>query len=114
MKHAGQARPPQPLNCLESDALAWVRSGPAIAALLARIAELAGTAQEQDLADVIAATLISRFSGRSIAGHHPAAGRLGRRQKLAGGGSGAWPCWIVKSVHDQNKTDYLAGNSFAE
>ena len=29
-------------------------------------AEVAGTAQEQDLADVIAATLISRFNGRSI------------------------------------------------
>ena len=28
--------------------------------------EVAGTAQEQDLADVIAATLISRFNGRSI------------------------------------------------
>ena len=27
---------------------------------------MAGTAQEQDLADVIAATLISRFNGRSI------------------------------------------------
>jgi len=27
---------------------------------------VAGTAQEQDLADVIAATLISRFNGRSI------------------------------------------------
>ena len=48
------------------------------------------------------------------AGHHPAAERLGGRQKLAGGGSGAWPCWIVQSVDDQNKTDYLAGNSFAE
>jgi predicted transposase YdaD len=29
-------------------------------------AEVAGTAQDQDLADVIAATLISRFNGRSI------------------------------------------------
>jgi len=29
-------------------------------------AEVAGTAQEQELADVIAATLISRFNGRSI------------------------------------------------
>ncbi|MFM9104950.1 MAG: DUF2887 domain-containing protein, partial [Cyanobium sp.] len=29
-------------------------------------AEVAGTAQEQDLADVIAATLLSRFNGRSI------------------------------------------------
>jgi hypothetical protein len=51
---------------------------------------------------------------RPNACHHPAAGRLGCRQKLAVGGSGAWPCWIVQSVHDQNKTDYLAGNSFAE
>lgn len=50
----------------------------------------------------------------SNAGHHSAAVRLGGRQKLAGGGSGAWPCWIVQSVHNQNNTDYLAGNSFAE
>ena len=50
----------------------------------------------------------------SNAGHHPAAGGLGGRQKLTGGGSGAWPCWIVQSVQDQNNTDYLTGNSFAE
>ena len=46
--------------------------------------------------------------------HHLAAERLGGRQKLAGGGSGEWPCWIVQSVQDRNKTGYLAGNSFAE
>jgi len=50
----------------------------------------------------------------AYAGHHLAAGHLGGRQKLAGGGSGAWPCWIVQSAHDQNKTGYLASNSFAE
>ena len=59
--------------------------------------------------------LFMRFDyGKANAGHHPAAGRLGGRQKLAGGGSGAWPCWIVQSVQDQNNTDYLTGNSFAE
>ena len=48
------------------------------------------------------------------AGHHLAAERLGGTQKLAGGGSDEWPCWIVQSVQDRNKTGYLAGNSFAE
>ena len=46
--------------------------------------------------------------------HHLAAESLGYRQKLTEGGSGEWPCWIVQSGDDRNKTGYLAGNSFAE
>ena len=48
------------------------------------------------------------------AGQHLAAESLGYTQKLTGGGSGEWPCCIVQSGDDRNKTSYLTGNSFAE